>query len=59
MRSSARFPVIAPVAAADVPDEDEVGAAVPLTWREGVEVVVAITEGGLCAVLVFAGKCRW
>lgn len=54
MRSSARFPGMAPAAAT----EDEAEAAVPLTWREGVVVVVAIMDGDVCAVLVFTVKCR-
>lgn len=52
MRSSARFPGTAPTAVTD----DEDGAAVPLTWREGVEVVVAIMGGD--AVLIYTANCR-
>jgi len=54
IRSSARFPGTAPAAAT----EDEVEAALPLTWREGVEVVVAIMDGDICAALIFTAKCR-
>lgn len=59
MRSSARFPVMVPAAAAGAPEEDAAGAVAPLTWSEGVDVVVAIMDSDVCAVLIFAGKCRW